>query len=76
MSAFRHKDTKEVVIPVPGGAYEQRLRDSDRHSEISTKDALKSAVGAEVFKTLPERVQNAVAAEPEATKEAAAQVAK
>lgn len=71
MSAFRHKTSKEVVIPVAGGAYERRLLDSDEYTEITTKKALKDSIGAEVFKTLPTEVQNAVAAEPEAPKDAA-----
>lgn len=72
MSAFKHKDTKEVVVPVPGGAYEGRLSESDAYSEITTKDALKRAVGNDAFKELPAGVQNAIGAEPEASKETSA----
>lgn len=64
MSAFKHKSNGEVVIPVPGGAYEARLRESDDYSEITTEGSLNRAVGAET-----ETPVEALTAEPESTKQ-------
>jgi hypothetical protein len=63
MSAFKRKDSKEVVIPVPGGKYEERLRDSDKYSEITTEGSLERAVGAQ-----NDPPTEALGAEPESTK--------
>lgn len=36
---LRKKDGSEIVIPVPGGAYEKRLLESGDYEEITDKQA-------------------------------------